>query len=123
MSTKMSPFKATYGYLPPQLPTYELGTTVVATVDEELWNWDQLLGLFRENLHKAQNRMRKYTDMKRTEREFQVGDLVYLRLQPYWQILLRQRHNMKLSSRYYGPFPVTERIWVVAYRLDLPPDV
>lgn len=95
---------------------------MVATVDEELRNRDQLLVLLRKNLHKAQNRMRKYVDMKRIEREFQVGDLAYLRLQPYWQILLRQRHNMKLSSRYYGPFPVTERIGVVAYRLDLPPD-
>lgn len=65
-----------YGYLPPRFPTYEPSTTVVAAVDDTLRSRDQILALLRENLQKAQSRMKKFADLKRTEREFKVGDLV-----------------------------------------------
>lgn len=45
MSTKLSPFEATYGYLPPRLPTYEPGTALVAAVDVELWDKEKMLAL------------------------------------------------------------------------------
>ncbi|KAB1225090.1 Transposon Tf2-9 polyprotein [Morella rubra] len=79
-----------------------------------------MLQLLRENLHRAQNRMKKYADLKRTDREFNIGDFVYLRLQPYRQMSLSQRHNLKLSPRFYGPFKILQRIGSVAYKLDLP---
>ncbi|GKA75183.1 retrotransposable element Tf2, partial [Tanacetum coccineum] len=45
---------------------------------------------------------------------------VYLKLQPHRQVSIRQGQQYKLSSKYYGPFKVTERIREVAYRLKLP---
>ncbi|KAF5471875.1 hypothetical protein F2P56_008639 [Juglans regia] len=57
---------------------------------------------------------------KRVEQQFSEGDWVYLRLQPYRQASLATRRNMKLSPRFYGPFQITKRVGVVAYRLDLP---
>lgn len=98
-----------------------MGTTSVAAIDEALQTRDQLLALMCKNLHKAQNCMKKYADLNISEREFKVGDLVYLRLQPYRQLSMKQRHKMKLSPHYYGPFSITERIGAIAYRLDLPP--
>lgn len=53
--------------------------------------------------------------------EFQVGDTVYLKIQPYRQKSLARRHCEKLAARFYDPFPIIERIGQVAYRLDLPP--
>ncbi|GJX40654.1 putative mitochondrial protein [Tanacetum coccineum] len=47
---------------------------------------------------------------------------VYLKLQPHRQVSIRQGQQYKLSSKYYGPFKVTERIREVAYRLKLPKD-
>jgi len=41
--------------------------------------------LLLDNLLKAQERLEMYTDQKRTEREFKVGDWVFLKLQPYRQ--------------------------------------
>ncbi|PRQ35065.1 putative RNA helicase [Rosa chinensis] len=59
-------------------------------------------------------------DKKHTEREFGVGDWVYLKLQPYKQHSMHKGEFHKLSQRYYGPFQVVERVGKVAYRLQLP---
>ncbi|GKE25790.1 ty3-gypsy retrotransposon protein [Tanacetum coccineum] len=57
----------------------------------------------------------------RLDKEFQVGEFVYLRLRVYRQTTVAKRDVQKLSRRYFGPFQVLERIGKVAYRLELPP--
>ena len=60
-------------------------------------------------------------DQGRVEREFIIGDWVYLQLQPYQQTSLALRWSHKLSPRFYRSYRVLEQIGSVAYRLDLPP--
>lgn len=69
----------------------------------------------------AQNRMKQHADSNRTEREFAIGDYVYLKLHPYHQKSLLKRPSHKLSPRYYDPFKILEHIGKVAYKLQLPP--
>lgn len=56
----------------------------------------------------------------RTEKEFAVGDWVYLWHQPYRQHSLIARHDLKLSPQFFRPFQVTHRIGQVAYKVALP---
>lgn len=64
--------------------------------------------------------MKHQADKNRTKREFQVGDLVYLKLQPHVQSSVAFWSNHKLSYRLYGPFKITAHVGQVAYRLWLP---
>ncbi|XP_026400415.1 uncharacterized protein LOC113296323 [Papaver somniferum] len=57
--------------------------------------------------------------MKRQDREFEVGDLVLLKVSPMKGVLHFGKKG-KLAPRFIGPFPIIERIGKVAYRLALP---
>ncbi|XP_076942471.1 uncharacterized protein LOC143612348 [Bidens hawaiensis] len=65
--------------------------------------------------------MTKQANKKRLEKEFNIGDFVYLKLQRYQQHSVQHRKNQKLSKRFFGPYKILERIGKVAYRLELPP--
>jgi hypothetical protein len=48
--------------------------------------------------------MKKHADKGRTECNFQVGDHVLLKLQPYCQSYVTKRVNYKLAFRFFRPF-------------------
>ena len=87
-----TPFEVVYGILhppppppppPPQLLNYVPGTAKLEAVERELLSCDQVLKEVRHCITKAQACMKRIYDLKHREREFQVGDFVYLKLQPY----------------------------------------
>jgi hypothetical protein len=68
----------------------------------------------------AQNHMKQQADQHCSERSFEIGDWVFLRLQPYKQMSLKQaKKDNKLSPNYYGPYKVLQKIGTMAYKLEL----
>jgi hypothetical protein len=79
----MSPFLALYGYHPPSITSPLKGNTKVQVVEDHIGNQQEVLKLLKDNLVMAQNRMKQQADQHHSEREFEVGDWVFMRLQPY----------------------------------------
>ncbi|KAH9297684.1 hypothetical protein KI387_029366, partial [Taxus chinensis] len=120
-SSKMSPFLALYGYHPPSITSSLRGQPWVRAVEEHIQYQQEVLSSLKENLVMAQNHMKQQADQHRTKRHFEVGDWVFVRLQPYKQMSLKQQQkDNKLSPKYYGPYQVLQKIGTVAYKLELP---
>lgn len=64
--------------------------------------------------------MKAQADKRRSDWQFQVGDSVFLKLQPYIQTSLAPCSNSKLSFKYFGPYTICEKIGPAAYKLQLP---
>ena len=75
----------------------------------------------KDYLVQAEQLMKNNVDKLRRNLQFEVGELVFLKLRSYRQNSITERLCKKLSARYYGPFKIIEKIGAVAYRLDLPP--
>jgi hypothetical protein len=76
--------------------------------------------LVRQHLERAQLRTKRQADKGKSERSFAVGDMVYLKLQPYIQSSMARRTNHKLFFKFFRPFRVLARVGKVAYHLELP---
>ena len=64
---------------------------------------EQHLHSLKQNLVRAQNRMKLMVDRKRQDFQFTVGDQVLLKLQPYTQSSVANIPFPKLVSKYFGP--------------------
>ena len=78
---------------------------------------EMMQDLIKQPLLRPRARMKRQADKGRLERTFAVGDMVYLKLQPYIQSSLVSHSNNKLSFWFFGPFQILEKIGDVAYKL------
>ncbi|XP_042032533.1 uncharacterized protein LOC121779292 [Salvia splendens] len=115
-----SPFRALYGREPPLLVASVPSAKTPPCVAELIKERGELLVQLRNNLSRAQQRMTAMANRHRRHVEFDVGDFVWLKLQPYRQHSVAKPISAKLAKRFYGPFEVVKRIGPVAYKLRLP---
>ncbi|GJY85046.1 putative reverse transcriptase domain-containing protein [Tanacetum coccineum] len=76
----------------------------------------------KNRLLAARSRQKSYADRRLKSLEFEVGDMVLLKVSP-WKGAVRFGKRRKLSPRYIGPFKVLARIGPVAYTLELPEEL
>ena len=60
--------------------------------------------------------------MKRKDIQYEIGEKVFLKVSP-WKKVMRFGEKGKLSTRFIGPYEVIEKVGLVAYRLELPPEL
>jgi hypothetical protein len=75
--------------------------------------------LIRQRSKEAQDWKKRYVDAHCVDRNYEVGDRVFLRAKLH-KSLIKFGKGVKLSPRFVGPFEVVERKEPMAYRLALP---
>ena len=121
-SIGMAPFEALYGR-PCRSPLCWTEVGEAAVVGPQLiQETTEKIKLIRQRLLTAQSRQKSYADRRRRPLEFSIGDHIFLRVSPRRGHKRFGRHS-KLSPRFIGPFEISERIGLVAYRLALPPQL
>lgn len=117
-----TPFEVLYGRPPRDLGVIQLSEASMPDLVSWLKEREVMQNLLVHQLHRVQQRMKYQADKHHSERQFAVGDRVYLKLQPYIQTSVANRVNQKLAFKYYGPYEVLARVGSVAYKLKLPAD-
>ena len=84
--------------------------------------FSEKIRIIRERLKVAQDRQKSYADVRRKELEFEVDDMVFLKVAP-WKGIIRFQKRGKLNPRYIDLFRIVERIGPIAYRLELPSEL
>ncbi|KAM3386100.1 hypothetical protein ACQJBY_009639 [Aegilops geniculata] len=115
-----SPFETLYGHSPRQFGISDADACSVPELSTWLQDRALMLRLLQQHLERVRVRMKNQADKKRSDRVFQVGDSVFMRLQPHVQSSVAPRAHHKLLFKFYGPFKILERIGPSAYRLQLP---
>jgi hypothetical protein len=116
-SLKMAPFKVLYGsrcHTP--LNWIETGKKVIFGPDlvEEA---EATVHHIHDNMRAAKSRQETYANKRHRPLEFEVGDLVFLRVSPMKGVK-RFGEKGKLAPRYIEPFPILEKCGTMAYNLD-----
>jgi hypothetical protein len=111
-----------FGYHPPSITSSLKGKVKVQAIEDRIENQLEVLKLLKNNLVTTQIQMKQQEYRYHSEREFEVGSWVFLRLQPYkYMSPKKQKKDNKLTPKYYGPYKVLQRIEIMAYKLNLPP--
>jgi hypothetical protein len=75
-----------------------------------------------DSLQTTQDQQRRYADRYRLERNFEIGDVVFLRVQLHRPFPLRRGGTERMRSRLYGPYRMTWKAGEVAYEMEFPED-
>ncbi|GKE32107.1 hypothetical protein Tco_1451429 [Tanacetum coccineum] len=76
----------------------------------------------KNRLLTARSRQKSYADRRLKPLEFEVGDMVLLKVSP-WKGAVHFGKRKKLSPCYIGPFKIVARVSPVAYTLELPEEL
>jgi hypothetical protein len=120
MSIGMTPFRALYTYDPLSFVEIAFADNRALMVQDWVQQSQDILREMKDHLQRAQNQQKVQANKHRLECTFEVGDLVYLRLQPYRQASIKISGAEKLQPCFFGPYMINKKVEGVAYELELP---
>jgi hypothetical protein len=121
-SIGMAPFEALYGRrCRTLLCWYESGESALLG-PEVVQETTKKVKMIQEKMRASQSRQKSYHDKRRKDIEFQVGDHMFLRVNPVTGVG-RALKCQKLTPRFVGPFEVVEKVGVVTYQIALLPSL
>ncbi|GJS53677.1 putative reverse transcriptase domain-containing protein [Tanacetum coccineum] len=121
-SIKAVPFEALYGQKCRSPVCWsEVGDSQL-TDPELIHKTTEKIVQIKNRLLTARSRQKSYADRRTKPLEFEVGDMVLLKVSP-WNGAVRFEKRGKLSPCYIGPFKILARVGPVAYTLELPEEL
>ncbi|GKC58543.1 putative reverse transcriptase domain-containing protein [Tanacetum coccineum] len=120
-SIKSAPFEALYGRkFRSHICWAEVGDSQL-TGPEIIHETTEKIVQIKSRIQVARDRQKSYADIRQNPLDFQVGDIVTLKVSP-WKGVIRFGKRGKLNPRYIGPFKIIAKVGTVAYldiRLEL----
>nr|GEV89857.1 putative reverse transcriptase domain-containing protein [Tanacetum cinerariifolium] len=121
-SIKAAPYESLYGrkYRSPvwwsEVRDSQLtGLELICDMTEKIFQ-------IKNRLLAARSHQKSYADKRAKPLEFEVGDMVLLKVSS-WKGVVRFGKHEKLSSRYIRPFEILARVGPVAYTLEFPEEL
>ncbi|GKE44797.1 putative reverse transcriptase domain-containing protein, partial [Tanacetum coccineum] len=121
-SIKSAPYEALYGRKYRSPVCWSKGGDSQLTSPELIRDTTKKIIQIKNRLLTARSRQKSYADRRLKSLEFEVGDMVLLKVSPWKGVVHFEKHR-KLSLRYIGPFKIIARVGPVAYTLDLLEDL
>ncbi|GKA25572.1 putative reverse transcriptase domain-containing protein [Tanacetum coccineum] len=121
-SIKAAPYEALYGRKCSSPVCWsEVGDSQL-TSPELIRDTTKKIVQIKNRLLTARSRQKSYADKRLKPLEFEVGDMVLLKVSP-WKGVVHFGKRGKLSPRYIRPFKILARVGLVAYTLELPEEL
>ena len=118
----MAPYKMLYGRKCRSLVHwYKTGESLI-TAPDFMESTTEAVKKIQARMEITQNRQKLYANKRRRPLEFEIGDLMFLKVEPFKGVMWFGKRG-KLNPRYVGPYKILERIGKVAYKLALPPNL
>ncbi|GKE70519.1 putative reverse transcriptase domain-containing protein, partial [Tanacetum coccineum] len=121
-SIKATPYEALYGRKFRSPICWSEVSDSQRTGPELIRDMTEKIVQIKNHLLTARSRQKSYTDKRLKPLEFEVGDMVLLKVSP-WKGVVHFRKHEKLSPCYIGPFKILSRVAPVAYTLELPEEL
>nr|GEV43635.1 retrotransposon protein, putative, Ty3-gypsy subclass [Tanacetum cinerariifolium] len=118
-SIKPAPFEALYGRKCRSPVCWAEVEDAQFTGPEIIHDTTKKIVQIKSRIQAARDQQKSYADLKRKLMDFQVGDMVMLKVSR-WKGVVRFSKQWKLNPRYIKPFKVLYKVRDVAYRLELP---
>nr|GEY89881.1 putative reverse transcriptase domain-containing protein [Tanacetum cinerariifolium] len=121
-SIKAAPYEALYGRKCRSPVCWAEVREAQLTGPELIQETTEKIVLIKQRIQTAQDRQKSYADLNQKPMEFEVRDMVMLKVSP-WKGVVRFSKQGKLNPRYVRPFKVLTNVGKVAYMLELPQEL